>query len=155
MPNVSSTSGLRKALANPHVQQLLELVAPTSGVMRFSRVLVLSDADADGQHARVLLNTFFIRHLPTLVAGQIVFNVYPPAYQIYDRVQQKARFSWSQARPDVDTRLTDITYFKGLASMPPTALWQTCVDADRRTNPPVMVQIPDKVLGGLCIDNSG
>ena len=136
VPNCATTAGMRKALKNPHIRELLSVLFAESGELHFETLLILCDADADGQHARALLTVFFQQHLPDLVNRQVVYHLYPPLYQQVQPGTTTPRFLWN--REDGRTSVSDgrdsvITYFKGIASMTPESLWATCIDPEQRT----------------------
>ena len=106
--------------------------------LRYHRVILLADADSDGQHITTLLLTFFYRHLPELIKGGRVFVAVPPLY----RVDIGKETYWAADDPHRDKILqehkkgnarVEITRFKGLGEMMPKTLWQTTLDpASRR-----------------------
>ena len=142
IPNCATAAGLRKALKNQHVQELLSVLS--GGKEKFDRLLILCDADADGLHARFLLTSFFHLQLSELVNRQIVFQVYPPLYQRLLPASGTRRFFWNDDTGNpvgthrrVERSDGEVTYFKGIAGMPAEALWQTCVSAEQRAQSPV------------------
>jgi DNA gyrase subunit B len=113
--------------------------------LRYSRVILLMDADSDGHHITTLLLTFIYRHLRPLIEQGKVFLAQPPLYRVdigkqthwalddahRDRILEK---HGSRAKPE-------ITRFKGLGEMMPKTLWETTLDP--RTRRLLRVDIAD------------
>jgi DNA gyrase subunit B/topoisomerase-4 subunit B len=124
--------------------------------LRYGKVFLLMDADADGHHISTLLLTFFWRHLPKLIQSGHVYLAQPPLYRI-DAAQSTY---WALDEAERDTILTklpknvkpDIMRFKGLGEMMPAQLRETTLDPARRRA--LKVTVPsvleaEKVLGEL------
>jgi topoisomerase-4 subunit B len=101
-------------------------------------VIIMTDADVDGAHIASLLMTFFYRELPELIRHGHVYLAQPPLY----RLTQGAKSVY--AMNDLEReRLTktafkvgskvDVSRFKGLGEMPPSALKETTMDPAKRT----------------------
>ena len=63
--------------------------------LRYGKVILLADADADGHHIATLLLTFFYRHLPQLIAAGRVYLAQPPLY----RIDVGKETYWAPTRP--------------------------------------------------------
>jgi DNA gyrase subunit B/topoisomerase-4 subunit B len=104
--------------------------------LRYDRVILLADADSDGNHITTLLLTFLYRHLPGLIKAQKVFVALPPLY----RIDLSNDTHWAQDDADRDrilkqykgTAKPEITRFKGLGEMMPKVLWETTLDPKTR-----------------------
>lgn len=139
IPNSATTAGLRRALRNEQVSKLLSLLNVNRGQCRFSRMLLLCDADVDGLHARSLLVTLLRVHLTSLLEHQLVFHVYPPLLELIDVNSGERRFSWHQdaasvvhASNSVGSSSFQLTRYKGIASMNAEALATTCIHPSTR-----------------------
>ena len=120
------------------------------GRLRYDRVIILADADADGNHIATLLLTFFYRYLPKLIANGKVYLAQPPLY----RIDAGKQTFWALDDRQRDTLLADIkrgngrvrtevTRFKGLGEMMPKILWETTLDP--RTRRLLRVEIADQI----------
>ncbi len=104
--------------------------------LRYGKVFLLMDADADGHHIATLLLTFFYRLMPGLVRGGHVYLAMPPLY----RIDAGKETHWALDEADRDRVLEslpknvkpDISRFKGLGEMPPEDLKVTTLDPRRR-----------------------
>ncbi|MBI4859435.1 MAG: type IIA DNA topoisomerase subunit B [Candidatus Riflebacteria bacterium] len=104
--------------------------------VRYGRIILLMDADSDGNHIATLLLTFFYRYLRALLDDQMVFLACPPLYRI-DAGKDTFWARDDQQRDQILKRLSrnvkpEITRFKGLGEMPPRTLFETTLDPHRR-----------------------
>jgi DNA gyrase subunit B/topoisomerase-4 subunit B len=109
------------------------------GRLRYDRVIILADADADGNHIATLLLTFFHRYLPKLIANGKIYLAQPPLY----RIDAGKQTFWALDDPQRDAVLatvkrengrvrTEVTRFKGLGEMMPKILWETTLNPKTR-----------------------
>lgn len=113
--------------------------------LRYAKVVLLADADSDGNHITTLLLTFFYRHLTELVKAGRVFVAVPPLY----RIDIGKDVFWAADDADREKILAnkkgnakvEITRFKGLGEMMPQTLWETTLNPVTRRL--LKVQIED------------
>ena len=138
------------------------------GRLRYGKIIILADADSDGNHIATLLLTFLYRHLPQLIANGKVYLAQPPLYRIdigketcwafddahRDRIlKQHAKAASGAARPDGSEgrRSTpEITRFKGLGEMMPKVLWETTLSP--KTRRLLRVEVADQLVTDRVIN---
>jgi topoisomerase-4 subunit B len=140
--NVASASS-EKLRANQELKDLVEALGCGVGdrfvldKIRYGRVIIMTDADVDGAHIASLLMTFFYRELPELVRNGRLFLAQPPLY----RLTQGAKSVYAMDDADRERLMktfksnqkVEVSRFKGLGEMPPSALKETTMDPARRT----------------------
>ena len=118
--------------------------------LRYHKIIVLADADSDGNHIATLLLTFLYRQMPKLIEHGRVFLAQPPLY----RIDLGKDTFWALDDADRDRILKsgqngkgkepEITRFKGLGEMMPKVLWDTTLNP--RTRRLLKVEISDQLL---------
>lgn len=108
--------------------------------LRYSRVIIMTDADVDGAHIRTLLLTFFYRNYPQLFDNGNIYIAQPPLYSVtsgktihwaYSDRQRDEMVS--EIKKNSPSASISIQRYKGLGEMNPTQLWETTMDPGRRT----------------------
>ncbi|MEU3020662.1 MULTISPECIES: DNA topoisomerase (ATP-hydrolyzing) subunit B [unclassified Nocardiopsis] len=113
--------------------------------LRYHKIILMADADVDGQHIRTLLLTLLFRFMKPLVEAGNVYLARPPLYKIkWDQKGSDASYAFSDAERDRvieagiaegkrDPRPRDMVQrFKGLGEMNANELWDTTMDPERR-----------------------
>ena len=133
---------LKKIFANTEIGNLI--IAIGAGILpefdvnkaRYHKVVIMTDADVDGSHIRILLLTFFFRYMRPLIEAGYVYIAQPPLYKV--EYHQKAYYAYN------DGQLTQIKKqlnlpegypfqrYKGLGEMDAEQLWETTMDPKAR-----------------------
>ena len=150
--NVESAS-MAKVLENKELSDLVTALGCGLGKscelekLRYNRVIILADADSDGNHIATLLLTFLYRHMTPLITHGRVFLAQPPLY----RIDIGRKTFWALDDEDRDQILNqhrtsnshEITRFKGLGEMMPKVLWNTTLNP--KTRRLIRVHISDQI----------
>ena len=104
--------------------------------LRYNKVIIMADADVDGQHIATLPLTFFFRYMRPLVEEGHVFVARPPLFLI--RKGKKKKYVYSDAERNAvieefgGSKGLHIQRYKGLGEMNADQLWETTLDPERR-----------------------
>ena len=113
--------------------------------LRYGKIIIMADADVDGSHIRILLLTFFFRHMRQLIDDGHVYLAQPPLYKVYKKgaKQGNEKYAFSDAERDRyiaelagesgNTSNIEADRYKGLGEMDAEQLWETTMDPATRT----------------------
>jgi DNA gyrase subunit B len=156
----TESASLAKVLENKELSDLVTALGCGLGKnfdlskLRYGKIIILADADSDGNHIATLLLTFIYRHLPQLIANGRVYLAQPPLYRIdigkdthwaLDDTQRNAILKQKNGRGT-----PEITRFKGLGEMMPKVLWETTLNP--RTRRLLRVEVTDQIVTDRVIN---
>jgi DNA gyrase subunit B len=140
---------LDKALGNAEVQSMITAFGTGIGEdfdiakLRYHKIVLMADADVDGQHITTLLMTLLFRYMRPLIENGYVYLAQPPLYRIkwsnaahdyvYSDRERDAKLLSGAAAGRRIPKDNGIQRYKGLGEMDYTELWDTTMDPDHRT----------------------
>lgn len=143
--NIEKTS-VDKIMENDEVQSIFASLGCGYGEnfditkLRYHKIVILTDADVDGEHIRTLLLTLFYRFAPELIYQGKVYIGVPPLYKVSYKKGKTSKESFEYAYSDAELEkvksklknITTIQRYKGLGEMSAEQLWDTTMNPETR-----------------------
>lgn len=132
---------LDKILANKEILSMIQAFGSGIGdefnpdLVRYHKIVIMTDADVDGAHIRTLLLTFLFRYMKPLIERGYVYIAQPPLYKL----SQGKWVDYAFTEDEMETKQAKLSKrastqrYKGLGEMNPSQLWETTMDPQNRT----------------------
>ena len=157
--NVEKAS-LDRILANEEIRSLFTAMGTGFGEefdvskARYHKLIIMTDADVDGEHIRTLLLTLFYRYMRPAVEAGYVYVAQPPLYQVKqgkkefyldsdEQLQEKLKELPASPKPQVQR-------YKGLGEMDAEQLWETTMNPENRLL--MRVKVEDAIEADMIFD---
>lgn len=159
--NIEKTSPV-KALSSEEIANLITAVG--TGVneqfdpekLRYRKVIIMTDADVDGEHIKTLLMTFLFRFMPQLIENGNIYFALPPLYRIRKNKDYYVYTDEELRKISDGSSSGNVTRFKGLGEMSSQQLWDTTMNPKTRRLKQIYIEDAveaDKVFSMLMGDD--
>jgi DNA gyrase subunit B len=135
-----------KVLSSEEIANIITVVGTGVGEqfdinkLRYKRVVIMADADVDGDHIKTLLLTFFFRFMPQLIENGNLYAAMPPLYRIRKRKDYYVYSDEELKKMKDKLGTANVTRFKGLGEMSSSQLWDTTMNPKTRKIKKIFVE---------------
>ncbi|MEX0920056.1 MAG: DNA topoisomerase (ATP-hydrolyzing) subunit B [Candidatus Pacearchaeota archaeon] len=162
--NVEKSSPVR-SLSSVEITNIITAVGTGVGddfdisKLRYNKIIIMTDADVDGEHIKTLLLTFFFRFMPELIEKGNVYVALPPLYRLRKGKKDFYIYSDDELKKEMSNEGmsgSNYTRFKGLGEMSSTQLWDTTMSPKTRKIKKIFIEDAveaDKVFSMLMGDD--
>lgn len=127
-----------KALSSEEITNMITAIGTGVGEqfdlsrLRYNKIIIMSDADVDGEHIKTLLLTFFFRFMPQLIEQGKVYVALPPLFRVRKKKDHYVYTEEELKRVTQKLGTSNVTRFKGLGEMSSQQLWDTTMNPKTR-----------------------
>ena len=131
-----------KTLSSEEITNLITAIGAGVGEqfdannLRYGKIVIMTDADVDGQHIMTLLLTFFFRFMPQLIENGNVYAALPPLYRVRKKEDHYVYSDEELKKVIKEFNVSEssgaVTRFKGLGEMSADQLWETTMNPKNR-----------------------
>ena len=133
-----------RSLSSETIQSLITAIGTGVGEefdiskCRYHKIVIMTDADVDGAHIRILLLTFFFRFMKPLIDAGYIYVAQPPLYQLRPKGRKHGKYLYTdeelavEAAKFEDSSRYTVQRYKGLGEMDPDQLWSTTMEPKNR-----------------------
>ncbi len=159
-------AGLHRSLSSDTISSLITAIGTNIGEdfdadqARYHRIIIMTDADVDGAHIRILLLTFFYRYMPELINRGYIYIACPPIFGVKKKNTRSTkieRYIYDESSLGAvlaemgGSDKFDVQRYKGLGEMDPDQLWETTMEPASRTL--LQVSIDDAAEAERTVSN--
>jgi DNA gyrase subunit B len=129
-----------KALGSEQISNLITAIGTSVGEsfdinkLRYNKIIIMTDADVDGQHIKALLLTLFYRYMPLLIEAGHIFVAVAPFYKIKKGTKEYYVYTGEELKNKLKETgaKSEVSRFKGLGEMNDEQLWDTTMNPKTR-----------------------
>jgi DNA gyrase subunit B len=136
--NVEKSNPAR-ALSSEEIMNMITAIGTGVGEqfnvekLRYGKVVIMTDADVDGEHIKTLLLTFFFRFMPQLIENGNIYVALPPLYRVRKKKDYYVYSDEELKKMTEKLGNVNVTRFKGLGEMGSQQLWSTTMNPKTRS----------------------
>jgi DNA gyrase subunit B len=158
-----------RAFSSDTIQSLITAIGTGVGdefnieKARYHKIIIMTDADVDGAHIRILLLTFFYRYMRDMIDAGYVYVAQPPLFLLKKKGQRKGSYIYTDEElalqvKGLPPKSYSVQRYKGLGEMDAEQLWETTMEPKNRIL--LRVEIEDAMqaeravsdLMGTCVE---
>ena len=135
-----------KALSSEEIANMITAIGTgigevfDSSKLRYGKIIIMTDADVDGEHIKTLLLTFFFRFMPKLIENGNVYVAMPPLYRVRTKKDDYVYSDEELKKMNITGNSASVTRFKGLGEMSAEQLWETTMNPKSRKIKKIFVE---------------